>query len=219
MSFVKKQVKSNEKLFGKLREEEIKEILEKIENYILRHIYKYVYPTMQIEGDKNFYKDTRKLEWIKPENLEIKKLYVNQLKFAEKYIKRLDKAYSVFDKLDCINNAYVTMNNTIKFISGKNEDAGQDELTPLFQYILIKSHPEYLVTNINYIKCFLSEEDLIGQKGFYATQMESAYSFIHNIKYSDLKMAKEEFDLKAKQALYKYNQEKKINIIKTMKKT
>ena len=219
MSFVKKQVKSNEELFGKLEDEEVKEILEKIENYILRHIYKYVYPTMQIEGDKNFYRDTRKLEWIKPENLEIKKLYVNQLKFAEKYIKRLDKAYSVFDKLDCINNAYVTMNNTIKFISGKNEDAGQDELTPLFQYILIKSHPEYLVTNINYIKCFLSEEDLIGQKGFYATQMESAYSFIHNIKYSDLKMAKEEFDLKTKQALHKYNQEKKINIIKTMKKT
>jgi hypothetical protein len=222
MSFVKKQVKSNEKLFGKLREEEIKEILEKIENYILRHIYKYVYPTMQIEGDKNFYKDTRKLEWIKPENLEIKKLYVNQLKFAEKYIKRLDKAYSVYDKLDCINNAYVTMNNTIKFISGKNEDAGQDELTPLFQYILIKSHPEYLVTNINYLKCFLSEDDLIGQKGFYATQMESAYSFIANIKYTDLKMTKEEFELKTKQALHKYNQERKINTFKAignMKKT
>ena len=222
MSFVKKQVKSNEKLFGKLREEEIKEILEKIENYILRHIYKYVYPTMQIEGDKNFYKDTRKLEWIKPENLEIKKLYVNQLKFAEKYIKRLDKAYSVYDKLDCINNAYVTMNNTIKFISGKNEDAGQDELTPLFQYILIKSHPEYLVTNINYLKCFLSEEDLIGQKGFYATQMESAYSFIANIKYTDLKMTKEEFELKTKQAMHKYNQERKMNTFKaieTMKKT
>ena len=222
MSFVKKQVKSNEKLFGKLREEEIKEILEKIENYILRHIYKYVYPTMQIEGDKNFYKDTRKLEWIKPENLEIKKLYVNQLKFAEKYIKRLDKAYSVYDKLDCINNAYVTMNNTIKFISGKNEDAGQDELTPLFQYILIKSHPEYLVTNINYLKCFLSEDDLIGQKGFYATQMESAYSFIANIKYTDLKMTKEEFELKTKQAMHKYNQERKMNTFKaieTMKKT
>ena len=222
MSFVKKQVKSNEKLFGKLREEEIKEILEKIENYILRHIYKYVYPTMQIEGDKNFYKDTRKLEWIKPENLEIKKLYVNQLKFAEKYIKRLDKAYSVYDKLDCINNAYVTMNNTIKFISGKNEDAGQDELTPLFQYILIKSHPEYLVTNINYLKCFLSDDDLIGQKGFYATQMESAYSFIANIKYTDLKMTKEEFELKTKQAMHKYNQERKMNTFKaieTMKKT
>ena len=222
MNFVKKQVKSNEELFGKLKEEEVKEILEKIENYILRHIYKYVYPTMQIEGDINFYRDTRKLEWIKPENLEIKKLYVNQLKFAEKYIKRLDKAYSVFDKLDCINNAYVTMNNTIKFISGKNEDAGQDELTPLFQYILIKSHPENLVTNINYLKCFLSEDDLIGQRGFYVTQMETAYSFIANIKYSDLKMSKEEFELKTKQALHKYNQEKKINTVKTletMKKT
>lgn len=223
MYFVKRQVKSNAALFGNFKkEEEVMEILEKIENYILRHIYKYIYPTMQIEGDKNFYRDTRKLEWIKPENLEIKKLYVNQLKFAEKYIIRLDKAYSVFDKLDCIKNAYVTMNNTIKFISGKNEDAGQDELTPLFQYILIKSHPEYLVTNINYLKCFLSEDDLIGQKGFYVSQMESAYSFIVNINCSDLKMSKEEFDLKTKQALNKYNQEKKITTLKsitTMNKT
>ena len=29
------------------------------------------------------------------------------------------------------------MNNTIKFTSGKNDDAGQDELTPIFQYIII----------------------------------------------------------------------------------
>ena len=119
---------------------------------------------------------TRSLDWIQPENLEIKKLYVNQLKFAEKYINKMNEAKSVFDKLDCIQNAYVIMNNTVKFISGKNENAGQDEFTPLFQYILIKSQPERLCSNINYIKCFLSEVDLMSQNGFYLSQMESARS-------------------------------------------
>ena len=211
MDYVKKKIKSdsNKKLFGEIKEGKLNEISEKIENYILRHIYKYVYPKMQNEKDINFYKETKILEWIEPEHLEIKKLYVNQIKFAEKFIEKLDLAHSVYDKLDCINMAYVTMNNTIKFISGKNEEAGQDELTPLFQYILIKSQPKHLITNINYIKCFLNEDDLLGRRGFYVSQLESASSFILNINHEQLKISKEEFDLKTKQYLSIYNQEKK----------
>ena len=209
MDYVKKRIKdpSNKQLFGPIKEEEVKEILEKIQNYILRHTYKYVYPHLPNEKDKKFYESTRKLEWIIPEHLEIKKLYLNQLKFAEKYIKKMDKAYSVYDKLDCINNAYVTMNNTVKFISGKNEDAGQDELTPLFQYILIKSQPKFFFTNLNYIKCLLNEDDLIGPRGFYVSQMESASSFILDINHIHLKMSEEDFNLKTKNALDKLNKE------------
>ena len=113
----------------------------------------------------------------------------------------------MFDKLDCIQNAYVIMNNTVKFISGKNENFGQDELTPLFQYILIKSQPERLSTNINYIKCFLSEDDLIGKNGFYCSQMESGCNFILNIKSSDLKMKDDEFN--KKREIYKKMYEEK----------
>ena len=210
LEFVKMQIKepSNKQLFGEINDDDIKEIVEKIQNYILRHIYKYVYPNISNEKDIKFYENTRKLEWIKPEHLEIKKLYVNQLKFAEKYIKRMDKAYSAFDKINCINNAYVTMNNTVKFISGKNEEAGQDELTPLFQYILIKAQPKFLFTNINYIKCLLSENDLMGPRGFYVSQMESASSFIFDITHTQLNMNEEEFYLKSKNALDKYNKER-----------
>ena len=86
------------------------------------------------------------------------------------------------------------MNNTIKFSSGKNEDAGQDELTPLFQYILIKAQPDRLFSNINYIKCILSEADLRGEKGFLVSQMESASTYILNLTNEQLKISKEEFD-------------------------
>ena len=200
LEFVKKQIKepSNKKLFGEIKDEEIKEILAKIQNHILRHIYRKVFPKKQTEKDLQFYNITRKLDWIKPEHLEFKKLYANQLKFAEKSIKKMEKARSVYDKLDCIQNAYVTMNNTIKFISGKNEDAGQDELTPLFQYVLIRAQPKCMNTNINYIKCLLSDLELMGSRGFYVSQMESASSFILNINHNQLKMSKEEFDSKIK---------------------
>ncbi len=219
MEFVVKKIKDNKTIFGELKDEEIKSFYKKIENHIIRKIYKYTFPKAKLNGDTDILNATRSLEWIQPENLDIKKLYVNQLKFAEKYINRINDAKSVFDKLDCIQNAYVIMNNTVKFISGKNENAGQDEFTPLFQYILIKSQPEKLVTNINYIKCFLSDVDLMGQNGFYFSQMESACTFIKNIKSSDLKMEEKEFNEKREKYRRKYerkesdkNNNKKIKL-------
>ena len=190
----KKKIRENKTIFGELNDEKLEEFSKNIENHIIRKIYKYVYPPNKSEIDLKIQNDTRTLGWIQPENLDIKKLYVNQLKSAEKYISKMNESKSVFDKLECIQNAFVIMNNTIKFISGKNENAGQDELTPLFQYIIIKSQPERLHTNINYIKCFLSSTDLISKYGFFVSQMESACTYILNIKGSDFKMDNEEFN-------------------------
>ena len=207
MEYVKKQIKEpeNKNIFGDIKEKESQEFLEKIENHIVRHIYKYVFPQTKSRQDLEFLKLTRSLDWILPEHLEIKKLYVNQLKFAEKYIKKINEEKSVFDKLECIHNAYVTMNNTVKFISGKNEDAGQDELTPLFQYVLIKSQPEKLFTNIYYIKAILSEADLIGPKGFYVSQMESASDFISQIDHNTLRISEEEFNKNKEDSNFRYH--------------
>ena len=210
MEIVVKKIKQNKNLFGVLTEDEIELFSRNIENHILRRIYKYIYPSSKSEKDFKILNETRSLGWLQPEHLEIRKLYVNQLKFAEKYINKVDEAKSIFDKLDCIQNAYIILNNTIKFISGKNENAGQDELTPLFQYILIKSQPERLSTNINYIKCFLSESELMGKNGFFVTQMESASTFILNMKSSYLKISNEEFN-KNRELYRKIYEEKNIS--------
>ena len=196
MELVAKKIRENKTIFGELNDEKLEEFSKNIENHIIRKIYKYVYPPNKSEIDLKIQNDTRTLGWIQPENLDIKKLYVNQLKSAEKYISKMNESKSVFDKLECIQNAFVIMNNTVKFISGKNENAGQDEMTPLFQYIIIKSQPERFYTNINYIKCFLSSTDLISKYGFFVTQMESACTYILHIKASDFKMNEEEFNNK-----------------------
>ena len=112
----------------------------------------------------------------------------------------MTEAKSVFDKLNCIKDAHTNMNNTIKFSSGKNVDAGQDELTPIFQYIVIKTQPKRIHSDINYIKCFLGDATLRGQEGFLVTQMESATSFIASIDHEQLKMNKEEYDKNVREA-------------------
>ena len=189
-----KKTEKNKKLFENLTEKEIDEMALKIEDHILRNIYKYVYVDKPIQTDREFYNKTLSLDWIKPEQLDIKKVYVNQLGYAELSIKKMTEAKSVFDKLDCIKEAHTNMNNTIKFSSGKNVDAGQDELTPIFQYIIIKAQPKRIFSDINYIKCFLGDSSLRGQEGFLVTQIESATSFIAQIDHTHLKMSQEEFD-------------------------
>ena len=168
------------------------EIVDKIQDYIMRQIYIYVYPKEKLKSDIDFYNQTKKLSWICPEHLEIKKVYINQLTTAILWIKKMDENKSIQDKLFCISNAYNTMNNTIKFSSGKNQDAGQDELTPIFQYIIIKAQPQRIFSNINYIKCFLEEVELTGILGFLLSQMESAACFIMEINYQSLKISEEE---------------------------
>ena len=207
MEYVKKQIKDpeNKEFFGDLKEKEIQEFLEKIENHIIRQLYKYIYPDKKDSKDVHFCDLTKELDFITPEDLEIKKIYVNQLKFAEKYLNEINDAHSVSDKLECIHNAYVTLNNTVKFISGKNEDAGQDELTPLFQYILLKAQPDRLISNINFIRSFVSEPDLVGPKGFFLSQIDSAMQFIEDLKPEQLKMDPKEFEKKRLESSKKHN--------------
>jgi hypothetical protein len=124
---------------------------------------------------------------------------------AELCIKNFDTARSIYDKLKYIKDAFTNINNNIKYSEGKNEEAGQDEMVPIFQYILIKAQPKRMQTNLNFINCFLSEEHLNGQFGYFISQIESSFSFIMNINYSQLNMSKEEFDYNYENAKRRHN--------------
>ncbi len=124
---------------------------------------------------------------------------------AELCIKKFDNAKSLFDKLTCIKDAFTNINNNIKYSEGKSEEAGQDEMVPIFQYILIKAQPKRMRTNINYINCFLSEELLNGQFGYFVSQIESSFSFIMNINNNFLNMSKEEFETNYENAKKRHN--------------
>ena len=93
MNIVKKKLRNpidNYGLFNNTSEEELNEILKKIEDHILKRIYKFVYPRKPLEIDRVFYNKTISLEWVKPEQLKIKKEYVNRLGFAELCIKKME---------------------------------------------------------------------------------------------------------------------------------
>ena len=203
IELLKENLIKNKKLIDSDKKEEIdneiNKFTDKIEEYIMRKIYKYVFPEELLQEDRNFYNKTKELSWIVPEQFEIKKLYINQLRFALSNFRKLDEAKSVFEKIRCIENAFTNINNSIKFSTGKNVTPGQEEVTPILHFTIIKAQPQRFISQLNYIKCF---RDLSkgGKSAFMVTQLESAVAFIMNLDHTKLKMTKEEFDKNVKEA-------------------
>jgi hypothetical protein len=81
---------------------------------------------------------------------EINKAYVNEnlILLATNCITKMDEEKSPYDKLKCIASAHKIINNSIKFCSGKDEDAGADDLSPIFQYIILRAKPRRIFSNI-----------------------------------------------------------------------
>ena len=160
---IKKRIK---KIFPDIRENEIMQMIENIKDYILKSIFKLVFPKSSLKEDTIFYNKTQLLEWVTPENFSIKNIDFAQLTYAETLIKKFEDSKSIDKKLNYICNLQAYINNIFKFNTGKDQEIGQDEITPVLQYLIIKIQPRRIISNINFIKCFLTEEDLISHKGF-----------------------------------------------------
>ena len=212
LSVVKKYLEKDIK-FNSEKDNGYVYILDSIENHIQKNIYSYVFPKEDLINDIQFYEQTVKLSWITPENLDIKKIFVNELKYAENLISQMDSKKTCYEKLNLISEVYNTINNTIKFSTGKrNEDAGADDLAPIFQYIIIKSKPKKFYSNIFFIKCFIRSEKLKGIYGFLLTQLEFAAQFIINIDNNKVKLSEIEFNEKKKKAWEKETEKVKRNL-------
>ena len=145
----------NNDISKKEKEKYYTEIRRRIWDFILKKIYRYVYPKNPIGFDDKFYNTTRCLDWITPELLNIKKEYINQLGFAELCLKRMEEAISVSDKLEYINNAVDTIICTVKFsgeeeINVSNEEI-YDKKEELFN-LLDNAVINVLKINSNYLK-------------------------------------------------------------------
>ena len=145
-------------LFKSSNEEEINEIIDDIENYIEKKMYKKyllnnlfrVYPQNSLDKDTEFFDKTCMLSWITPVHLDIKKKYLNEglWEIAINCLEKMDEEKSPRDKLNCVFSAHRILNNCINFCSGQEENAGCDDIGPILIYIMIKTKPKRMFSNI-----------------------------------------------------------------------
>jgi len=198
----------NNDISKKEKEKYYTEIRRRIWDYILKKIYRYVYPKNPIGFDDKFYNTTRCLDWITPELLNIKKEYINQLGFAELCLKRMEEAISVSDKLEYINNAVDTIICTVKFSGEEEINVSHEEMIRIFMYILIKAQLKRINSNINYIKCFAENEEIYDKKEELFNLLDNAVINVLKINSNYLKMNNEEFNKKFEEAKLRYNIDK-----------
>ena len=146
------------------REIELNEILNRIEDYIMFKIYKYVFPINRSEHlkklDYDFYEKTVIYEWIPPKNHGVKApIQQDEIENGINTILKLEeKAQTITEKLSCIKDVFDNINKAILFNTGKKEDLSSDDQLPLLIYIVIQAHPKQFITNIHYMKCFFNSQ-------------------------------------------------------------
>ena len=109
-----------------------------------------IFPKDQNDKDKLFFDRTVQLSWITPSMFEINRTYINEnlIRLATDCINKIDDEKSPYEKLKCVSSAHKIINNCIKFCSGKDDDAGADDLSPIFQYIILRAKPRKIFSNI-----------------------------------------------------------------------
>ena len=134
------------------------EIIDKIEDYILRKIYKYVFPIDQLEKDMSFYAFTISYDWVQASDFGAKgDIPLEAIQDGIFYLKQMEeRANSVSEKLKCLQMVYKNINQITEFYFGKL-DMSAEAQTPIFNYIIIKAHPKRFASNIYYLNCFTKD--------------------------------------------------------------
>ncbi|XP_028966493.1 GTPase-activating protein and VPS9 domain-containing protein 1 [Galendromus occidentalis] len=115
--------------------------------------------------------------------LRIPKIYLLECPWpsAQAVIATLNAYKSPRDKMNCVFLCCKTIMDLLHLAS--NSAAAADDLFPILVYVLIQANPQYLLSNIEYVKQFCpGYQD--GEAGYYWTMLDSAVVFIKGLEYN-----------------------------------
>ena len=179
-------IKNNLKQRTHESEQNLKEICNKIYDYIMEQLYDKLYPTQRNEIDVEINKNCRKHIWIDISNLINQKknfIFDNFLPESIGYLKNFEKEKSPRKKSSYIKKLFNSIYNLGEFNS-KDVEGADDEL-PLLNYSFIKSMPENIYSNCKYTELFLGSQQF-GIEGSQLTKMLGLCEKMKNLSYEDL---------------------------------
>jgi hypothetical protein len=176
-------------IISNLSTEEFLQVLYGLENYILKKLFKRLYPNNQSKEDLIIQKKCIRLSFIKPDNIikdkKFKKINEKLLEISIEYIKEMEKNTTPMEKLNCFKKAMNFLSNSMEFNSGKT-DFGIDDLLPLLTYIVIKAKPEKLSSDYNYCLMYLNKDLSKKQYGSLLAQIGVITNIIIKMNHTDL---------------------------------
>uniref|UniRef100_A0A182IZ92 Rab5 GDP/GTP exchange factor n=1 Tax=Anopheles atroparvus TaxID=41427 RepID=A0A182IZ92_ANOAO len=193
------QVESSK--FAGSSEEMREQVLDFFERCIMTKNHKYLFSppsTSDEDNDSYIHKRIRQLNWITAEHLMCSIDEVNsevrELAYtAITELASVDSFLSPQEKLDCIVSC---CRHIFSFLKKSVEGpASADDFLPALIFVVLKSNPVRLHSNINFITRFSNASRLMsGEGGYCFTNLCCAISFIENITAESLSLTQAEFD-------------------------
>uniref|UniRef100_A0A182PWA1 Rab5 GDP/GTP exchange factor n=1 Tax=Anopheles epiroticus TaxID=199890 RepID=A0A182PWA1_9DIPT len=187
--------------FASATEEMREQVLDFFERCIMTKNHKYLFSppsTDDEDNDSYIHKRIRQLNWITAEHLMCSIDEVNsevrELAYtAITELASVDSFLSPQEKLDCIVRCCRHIFSFLK--KSVQGPASADDFLPALIFVVLKSNPVRLHSNINFITRFSNASRLMsGEGGYCFTNLCCAISFIENITSESLSLTQAEFD-------------------------
>ena len=184
-----------------LKEDEIKNISNKIYDYVMNNLHKKLFPKRPESKDLRIYNNCVSLTWTEPKHFikgKINYVYDTFLPDAMKYFKLIQLEKSPRKKIINLSKIFQSINNFEKF-NGCDGRLGVDESIAILNYAFIKSKPFQIYNTCRYIELFIgSKNDKL--EGNLLAQLKAINNFVLNITYKDLNdVTEEEYNNKSNQ--------------------
>ena len=165
-----------------LNEDEIKNISNKIYDYIINNLYRKLFPKKPESKDLLIYNNCVSLSWTEPKHFikgKINYVYDTFLPDAMKYFKLIQLEKSPRKKIINLSKIFQSINNFEKF-NGCDGSLGVDEIISVLNYAFVKSKPIQIYNSCRYIELFIgNKSDQL--EGNQLAQLKAIINFVLNI--------------------------------------
>lgn len=190
-------------LFQNQPQEVIDRTLDGVEKYIMTKLYRVVFCPASTDDearDLANQKRIRSFNWITPQHLDAAinpdSDKVQQLiEDAQQDLVEINTKRAPQDKLACIVRCCKNIFKIIHFSTPAGGAVSADDFLPCLIYVVLKANPTMLHSNVQYISRFCNPNKLMmGEAGYYFTNLCCALSFIEKLDAQALSMSQEEFN-------------------------
>ncbi|XP_060942155.1 rab5 GDP/GTP exchange factor-like [Limanda limanda] len=178
------------------------DVMDDVEKYVMTRLYRSVFCSETSDDEKKdlaIKKRIKDLHWVTTEMLcspldeEILEVSDHVFKaiidLTEMELKQVPK-----NKLQCMTSCSKHVFNAIKAKTKKTVSA--DDFLPTLIYIVLKTNPPRLISNIQYIIRFgNSRKSMSGEDDYYFTTLCCVVTFIENLDAQSLNLTSEQFEL------------------------
>nr|XP_058944617.1 rab5 GDP/GTP exchange factor-like [Pocillopora verrucosa] len=190
-------------LFQNQPQEVIDRTLDGVEKHIMTKLYRVVFCPASTDDearDLANQKRIRSFKWITPQHLDAainpSSDKVQQLiEEAQEDLVEINTRRAPQDKLACVVRCCKNIFKIIHFSTPAGGAVSADDFLPCFIYVVLKANPTMLHSNVQYISRFCNPNKLMmGEAGYYFTNLCCALSFIEKLDAQALSMSQEEFN-------------------------